>query len=116
MRVSPHTAQAFQKAPLPGTRLKISNQGMSFCMAFRVYHHFLLTLFRRCIHLEASLGIDDIPADRTAAFLPPPDGQQLFPALCAVQHFLALAILKVIYPSLIEWIGFRNNFLETYTK
>ena len=36
MRVSPHTAQAFLKAPLSGTRLKIGSQGMNLFVASRM--------------------------------------------------------------------------------
>ena len=82
-------------------------------MAFRVNHRFLLTFSRGCMHSESSLRIDDVPTDRTEAFLPPPNGQQLFPALCAVQHFLTLAFLEIIRPPFIKRIGFRNDFLET---
>ena len=65
------------------------------------------------MHLESGLRIDDIPADRAASFLPPPNSQQLFPALYAAQHFLTLAFLEIIRPSFIKRIGFRNDFLES---
>ena len=113
MRVSPHTAQAFQKAPLSGTRLKSSNQATNFFVAFLVYHDFSAILPDWGVNLEAGFCGDTVSADRAVVALPPPDCQQFFPPLGAVEQLFALSFLKIVRPIFIKRICFRYNFLES---
>ena len=82
-------------------------------MAFLVYHDFPAVLSGWGMHFKAGFRGDTVPADRATAALPPPDRQQLFPSLGAVEQLFALSFLEIVRPIFIKRICFRHDFLKS---
>lgn len=85
---------------------------MQFVVALLVYHRFAATGSGSCMHSKTGFGRNKVSTDRAAAPLTTPYYEQLLASLSTVEHLLALALLKVIHPVFIVWIGLRHHFLE----
>ena len=76
-----------------------------------MYHDFSGPFTGRDMYPESGIGIYGVAADGAAFLLFSPDTQKLFTSFRTVEHLVPFALLEIVRPSFVEWIGLCYDFL-----